>query len=171
MKRLFAYEWFIPIQAFSALILVSVLGLQYGWGLEPCYLCLLQRIPYTLFLFLPLIHKTIVKETFDLGWSAAILAMIGAAIAGYHVGVEGGWWSSAVCSTASTPNDFQAFKESILSQTRSVSCADVGWSVFGISLAGYNMILFCLIAGYSLFWLAYPKKLYERTQRASQTPT
>ena len=78
--------------------------------------------------------------------SGLILTMVvilaGAATAGYHVGVEQKWWEGPSSCTSSGLNelDINALKDAIMSAPV-IRCDDVAWSLFGISMAGYNLLL------------------------------
>ena len=71
------------------------------------------------------------------------LAMIaGAGIAGFHVGVEQHWWAgTSECGAQSgAPQTVEALKQQLLA-TAVTRCDEIAWSLFGISMAGYNLIL------------------------------
>ena len=89
--------------ALAALGAAGLLGgaffFQYVMGLPPCPLCIWQRWPQAaaialtgMALLLPGLAPLAVPL-------AALALLIGAGIAGYHVGVEQGWWDSATCGT------------------------------------------------------------------------
>ncbi len=69
---------------------------QFGFGLEPCILCLYQRIPYAVAGLLGLLALLLPPGRYPVwavaGCGAAFAA--GAGIAFYHVGVEQHWWMS-----------------------------------------------------------------------------
>ena len=76
-----------------------------------------------------------------------------AGIAFYHVGVEQLWWlGTAECHAPSL--DLDASIESLRQQllnTKFVPCDEVAWSLFGISMAGYNFFAALGFAGASLW--------------------
>ena len=71
--------------------------------------------------------------------------LVGTILALYHVGVENSWWrGTGGCNAKGTEALTVAeLKEAILSAPM-VSCGDVTWSLFGLSLATWN-----------LFWSAF----------------
>ncbi|MEP5717828.1 MAG: disulfide bond formation protein B, partial [Alphaproteobacteria bacterium] len=85
--------------AISAGALGLALHAQFVLGLEPCNLCLYQRIPYAVIgLFAgACMMRPNAKAVRAVVGLAALGFAIGAAIAVYHVGVEQHWWASAVC--------------------------------------------------------------------------
>ena len=76
----------------------------------------------------------------------------GAAVAGFHVGVEQHWWEGlSTCGSNLDPNlDFADFKRQLLAAPV-VRCDDIAWSMFGISMAGYNIFASVVFAGASWF--------------------
>ena len=67
--------------------------------------------------------------------------LCGAALGAYHAGVEWRWWPGPTdCSGPMT--DFNA-KGSLLNQLQSIQvvrCDEAAWRLFGLSLAGYNVL-------------------------------
>ncbi len=145
------------ILAVSAGMLSVALLFQYLGGLAPCTLCIYQRVPYALTLglaavalpFAPLLGRRVVAIGVAL-CGCAFTA--GALVAGFHVGVENGWWEGlSSCGSNIDPNlDFEEFKRQLLAAPV-VRCDEVAWSMFGISMAGYNFLASVVFAGASFF--------------------
>ncbi len=74
-----------------------------------------------------------------------------AALAFYHVGVEQHWFAgpSACTAAAGTPTTLEALKAQLLHQ-QPVRCDEPAWSLFGISLAGWNLLASLAMAGICL---------------------
>ena len=95
------------------------------------------------------------RALIKVGFGAILIAMLcGAALGAYHAGVEWHWWAGPTdCSGPIT--DLTA-KGPILGQLNSihvVRCDEAAWRLFGISLAGYNVLIslaLAAIAGYGL---------------------
>lgn len=147
--------WRLPLllSLASAAIVGTALIFEHGFGYAPCELCLYQRVPYYLglALFLPPLL---------LGWRAVrpvlMLAVLlfagGAAVAGFHVGVEQGWWQGpSTCSAGvgALPEDPEAALEAIMT-AQLVRCDEIAWSLLGLSMAGWNMLLALGLAGLAL---------------------
>jgi disulfide bond formation protein DsbB len=144
-------------RAFTAFVLVAsafVLGgallSQYWGGLAPCELCLLQRWPWGAAIVISFI-ATMVGSRSALPWVAGLLAAVFAvssALAFYHVGVEQHWFAGPnACSGAATAADtVEALKAQILGQ-QPVRCDEVAWSLWGISLAGWNLLASLVMTG------------------------
>lgn len=145
-----AVERLVPamIAGVCVVALAAALTLQYGFGLEPCSLCKIERVPYLVAALLAAAALTWQGRTRVLVGGCAVVFAVGAAIAFYHVGVEGHWWISATCdagSDSTAPMTLADIKRA-LSKPAEVPCDQVQWSLLGISLTGYNMLLSLLLA-------------------------
>jgi len=134
----------------SVIVLGGALLSQYAFGLAPCELCLLQRWPWGAAIVISVI-ATIVGGRPALPWVALALAVVfavGAAIAFYHVGVERHWFAGpSACTGADTAADtVEALKARILAQMP-VRCDEPAWSLWGISLAGGNLLASLVMVG------------------------
>lgn len=126
-----------------ALLLGGALFSQYVGGLYPCEMCMWQRWPHLAALLLALgaiaFRSNRALTTLLLGCAALAIAVSGA-IGLFHAGVEYGWWKGVTACTANisgaTPDDMLA---SIM-DAPITRCDVAPWSLFGISLAGYNAI-------------------------------
>jgi disulfide bond formation protein DsbB len=150
----------------AALILlasVAILGAAFAFehlgGLRPCPLCILERYPYGVAILLSLIALG--------GWGgrragiillalSGIVFFTGATIAAYHVGVEQGWFeglSACQGESGGTATTIEELKALLLTKPP-VPCDVVPWSLFGISLAGYDALSFLALAAFSLYTAA-----------------
>ena len=127
----------------SAAVLGGALLSQYWGGLAPCELCLLQRWPWAAAIIISLV-AIMVGSRAALPWVALLLAAVfavGSAVAFYHVGVEKHWFAGPnACTGAATAADtVEALKARILGQMP-VRCDEPAWMMWGISLAGWNLL-------------------------------
>jgi disulfide bond formation protein DsbB len=134
----------------SAAVLGGAFISQYWGGLAPCELCLLQRWPWVAAIVISLV-AIMVGGRPALPWIALLLAAIfaiGSALAFYHVGVEKHWFAGpGACTGAATAADtVEALKARILGQMP-VRCDEPAWSLWGISLAGWNLLASLVMAG------------------------
>lgn len=113
---------------------------QYVFGLYPCQMCWWQRYPHIAAIVLALLALTMKgKGSGDL---AVILAAVAIGISGligaFHAGVEYNWWEGVTaCSTvAGGGNPLDAIMNAPV-----VRCDVAPWSMFGISLAGFNFLI------------------------------
>ena len=85
---------------------------------------------------------------------AGIVLLIGAGLASYHVGVEQHWWVS-VASCGGAPDQALSMKQfqALLQQEPEKACDEVDWTMFGISMATYN-VAFSGVLGLGGLWAA-----------------
>jgi disulfide bond formation protein DsbB len=130
----------------SIIALVSAFFIEYVLGHEPCNLCILERIPYLLAIIVILLNfKFSHYEKFFI-FLLSIIFLAGAIISLYHLGIEQGFIKeSLVCDLKSGSNLLS--KEEILKQLqeKNVSCKDVTFKIFGLSLTSYNFLISLLI--------------------------
>ena len=131
----------------SFTILLVAFGLQFIAGLQPCELCHLQRWPYVFSSMLALLILTI-PETSDgalvcsrILYSITLVFLFSLIVASYHYGIEEHWWEGiSSCSTeAASGSSLRELEKKLLS-TPVVQCDQPIWHLFGISLAGYNVL-------------------------------
>ena len=148
------------ILTFSVFALISAFFIEYVLGHEPCNLCLLQRLPYLgvilAFLLIFLIDKFERKFFFI----ATLFFLISLILSIYHVGIEQGIiQESFVCSLEQNINSLS--KEDILKSLKNkpVSCKDVNFTIFGLSLATINTFASIAFTAISFkVFLKYEKK-------------
>ena len=130
------------ILLFSVFVLIAAYFIQYILKYQPCNLCLIERIPYIfsiIVILICLLTKKFEKE------SLIILSLIffsATLIAFYHFGIEQGFIKeSLVCDLNNESNNLS--KEALLSQLKimPVSCKDVTFRIFGLSLATFNIFI------------------------------
>ena len=130
----------------SIIALISAFFIEYILGHQPCNLCILERIPYFLAIIVILLnYKFIEFEKFFLLF-LTIIFLFGTVLSLYHLGIEQGLiQESLVCDLKSGSNLLS--KEEILKQLqeKSVSCKDVTFKMFGLSLTSYNILISLLI--------------------------
>jgi len=126
----------------SIIALISAFFIEYILGHQPCNLCILERIPYFLAIIVILLnYKFIEFEKFFILF-LTIIFLFGTVLSLYHLGIEQGLiQESLVCDLKSGSNLLS--KEEILKQLqeKSVSCKDVTFKMFGLSLTSYNILI------------------------------
>jgi disulfide bond formation protein DsbB len=144
----------------SAGLLVGALGFQYIGGLAPCVLCWWQRYAHgvTVVLagaggFAALRHQPRLASW--LVAAAGLSLLTGAAIAAFHIGVEQHWWQGTAECGSSTGGaaSIEELRARLLNQPI-VRCDEIAWSLFGISMAGYNFLASLVLAAFAL-WQAW----------------
>lgn len=147
--------------AASAGVLGGALFSQYRGGLLPCELCLAERWPWVGAIALSLIG-IVVGARFTpalFGAGLAIIFTAGTALAAYHVGVEHHWIAGpAACTAATAPAATLAELQKEIMRIKSVRCDVPAWSLFGISLAGWNFLASLAMAVLSVAFVATSRR-------------
>ena len=121
--------------------LIAAFIIQYALGHQPCKLCIYERIPYILSIFLIIeliFFKKNEKTTLLL---LSLIFIIGVILAFYHFGIEQGFFTeSFMCESASFSETLT--KDQLLEQLKQnpISCKDVSFRFLGLSLASINII-------------------------------
>jgi disulfide bond formation protein DsbB len=144
-----------PLALAAAIVsIVGVATLAGAWSLQiffdiaPCPLCLQQRLvhytglPLTALALVWLLAGETVTAPRVLLALAALLFAGGAVLGAYHAGVEWHWWPgpSSCITGAGAPQSASGLLQQ-MERTRVVPCDEVTWSLFGLSLAGYNALI------------------------------
>lgn len=113
---------------------------QYGFGLVPCEMCWWQRYPHFVALILGGLAVAMRRQpgAVPLAGLAAIAILASGLIGAYHAGVEYKWWEGlTTCTTMALGSNAL---DSILNAPL-IRCDQAQWTLFGISLAGYNFLV------------------------------
>ena len=138
----------------SAALLLGALAFQYLGGLAPCKLCYVQRYPHVAAVAIGLAALAIGGAW--IAWAGALAAATTSAVGVYHAGVEQGWWEGPTTCTSGSVSDLSA--EDLFQQIMTaplVRCDEIPWSLFGISMAGWNAIISALLV---LLWIAAARR-------------
>ena len=131
----------------SILALVSAFFIEFILGHQPCNLCIFERIPYLLAIIIILFNfKFNQFEKFFI-LLIVIVFLFGTILSLYHLGIEQGFiQESLVCDLKNGSNLLS--KEEILKQLqeKDISCKDVTFKIFGLSLTSYNILISLLIS-------------------------
>ena len=139
------------------LILLAAYIIEYGLGYKPCNLCIYQRIPYFISIIL-LINILYLKKYIKISLMTLFLVSISSTVlAFYHVGIEQGFFSEFLCEAPSSQSE--NIKELLKELKNSpISCKDVYFKIFGLSLATINTIFsFCISAIFIKLFINYGK--------------
>jgi len=141
----------LSVAGISLATLAFALVAQYGFGLRPCNLCLIQRVPFALAALLGLLALKDEGRAGLLLRLAGIALVINGGIAVYHVGVEQHWWASAVC--AGSQQDAMAVADLLAEMSRpaEAQCDSPAWSFHGITMAALN-VPFSALFGLAVLW-------------------
>tara|TARA_B100000029_G_scaffold389609_1_gene386014 strand:- start:380 stop:862 length:483 start_codon:yes stop_codon:yes gene_type:complete len=126
----------------SIFALCSAYFIEYILGYKACNLCLIERLPYfsaiiiiSLGLFLDRFEKFIFISLCLIFISATILSF-------YHFGIEQGLFKESLVCVLNNEID-NLSKEDLLKEFQKtvISCKDVEFTLFGLSLATINVII------------------------------
>ena len=147
------------ILIFSILSILAAYFIQYVLGHDPCNLCLIERIPYIFSIII--ISICLFTQKFERA-TLVILSLtffILALLSFYHFGIEQGFIKeSLVCDLNGSNNELS--KEALLNQLKEmpVSCKDVTFKIFGLSLATFNIFISLILSAIlTKLFLTYEK--------------
>ena len=126
----------------SFFALISAYFVEYVLGHQPCNLCLMERVPYVLALIIIALNYKFnhLEKYFIL--ILAIVFFFSILLSLYHLGIEQGFVEeSLVCDLQKSSKILS--KEEILQQLQQkiVSCKDVIFRIFGLSLTTINIVI------------------------------
>lgn len=126
-------------------LLIGALLFQYVGDMAPCKMCYWQRYPHVgAIIIAGIILITGIGVFAVLG---LLSALITAGIGGFHAGVERGWWEGPQSCTSTSIDNLST--EELLAQIMSapmVRCDEIPWQMFGLSMAGWNMVVSICLA-------------------------
>ena len=137
----------------NSLIFLSFITLSFAYfvefilGHEPCNLCKIERIPYigsiiiiSFLIFTNRWEKILLSITL-------LLFIFGAVTSVYHVGIEQGVFSESLLCELGLNTNIQNPEDLLKSLEKApISCKDVTFKIFGLSLATFNAFLSIVIS-------------------------
>ena len=149
-------KFYLFILIFSLISIFFALYVEHILQYKACKLCLYQRIPYVISIFISFIGYNYFKSDKIL-ILIIITFSISTIISGYHYGVENNILKEFSGCTSNTLNitDKNELLDSL--KKNMTSCKDVNFKILGQSLAGINFFLSLLITIYSIRTLVYEK--------------
>ena len=142
--------------------LISAYFIEHILGHQPCNLCLIERIPYGLGLILIILNYTLIKNERFIILLLNLIFVFSLLISFYHFGIEQGFFEeSAVCRLSNTSDILS--KEELLKQlqAKTISCKDVTFRIFGLSLTAFNMFISLILVIFFTYFL----KNYEKFKK------
>jgi len=127
---------------FSFIALISAFFIEHILGHQPCNLCLIERIPYGLSIMIIMAIFLIKKNQKLLVLLLILTFIFSLIISFYHFGIEQGFFEeSSVCGVKSLTESIT--KEDLLKQLseKTISCRDVTFRIFGLSLTSINIVI------------------------------
>tara|TARA_B100000886_G_C20238244_1_gene413491 strand:- start:11 stop:493 length:483 start_codon:yes stop_codon:yes gene_type:complete len=150
----------------NIILLISLFSIIYAYfleyviGYQPCNLCLIQRIPYVVSIILIIVNNIFKDFEKFIVFLLFITFVFSLAISFYHFGIEQGFFNeSPICEVKNTTQ--MITKEDILKKLDKIpiSCKDVTFRIFGLSLTSINMLLSLILSCFLLkIFYSYEKK-------------
>jgi disulfide bond formation protein DsbB len=136
----------------SSFSLAAAFIAQFGFDLRPCYLCLLQRIPFANqycpwadWISCP---RGKISPPRDRSRRISLFGKQRYCVLPF--GVERKWWEGLTgCTTPDMSGSIEDLLERI-KNTDVVRCDEIPWELFGLSMANYNVVM-CLGLGFLCF--------------------
>ena len=155
-KNLNTKKFYLVIFLISIISLLSAVFIENVLEQSPCRLCLYQRIPYLISIFICFFGFNYYKN-FLWMYLLLILFIISAILSGYHVGIENSIFEEFSGCTSENINITN--KLDLLNNLKKTmpSCKNVDFKLFGLSLATINLIISLIISAISITIIKYEK--------------
>ena len=143
----------------SFVALLSAFFIEYVLGHQPCNLCILERIPYVIAIVIILLNYKFSQFEKIFLVLLIIVFLTATILSVYHFGIEQGFIEESLVCDLKNGSEATS-KEEILKQLQEqkVSCKDVTFKIFGLSLTTYNIVISILITINALkIYLNYAK--------------
>jgi disulfide bond formation protein DsbB len=128
---------FLALGTPLALLGGALIG-QYGFGLYPCEMCWWQRYPHAIAALLGAYSFVQQKGRIWVALAGLCIAVSGA-IGLFHAGVEYHWWEGLTACTSNVAKSDDPL--AAIMDAPMIRCDVAQWSLFGISLAGFNFLI------------------------------
>ena len=130
----------------SFVALISAFFIEYVLGHQPCNLCILERIPYVIAIAIILLNYKFFQFEKIYLLLLIIVFLTATILSVYHFGIEQGFIEESLVCDLKNGSGVTS-KEEILKQLQEqkVSCKDVTFKIFGLSLTTYNIVISTLI--------------------------
>ncbi|TAJ41741.1 MAG: disulfide bond formation protein B [Reyranella sp.] len=134
----------------SGALLGGALYFQYGMGLAPCEMCHWQRWPHMVAVATGLFAAASFawpRLALVFALTAITALLVTSAIGVFHVGVEYRWWEGPQTCSGNIPRGLSTEQlKKYLFGARMVRCDETVWSLWGLSMAGWNAFLSAALA-------------------------
>ena len=143
----------------SLISIFSAYFIEYILGHQPCNLCLIERVPYVLSIIFILLFFILKKNEKFVTLLLILTFIFSFLISFYHLGIEQGFFKeSVVCSTNNAAEIYT--KEQLLGKLpeRTISCKDVTFKIFGLSLTNINIVI-------SLLFIITLLKIFKKYEK------
>lgn len=144
----------------SILVLGSALIIEYIFGYQPCNLCKIERIPYGLSIIILIVNYNFGRNQVFYSVLLMLVFLFSIIISFYHFSIEQGFISESIVCKSEYMNLLT--KEEVLNSLKelNISCKDVAFKIFNLSLTTYNIFIsiFMLLLSTKIYLLSYDIK-------------
>ena len=155
-KILTIKKFYLVIFLISIISLLGAIFIENILEQSPCKLCLYQRIPYLISIFICFFGFNYYKN-FLWMYLLLILFIISAILSGYHVGIENGIFEEFSGCTSENINITNKLDLLNTLEKTMPSCKNVDFKLFGLSLATINLVISLIISSISITIIKYEK--------------
>ena len=145
--------YFLIVFIISSIIIVSAYILEYIYNFPPCKLCIYQRIPFFLILFV--CATSFLMEYRNIHFYAIFFLFFSSfLIASFHSLVERGLIEyNSGCS--SSINDFESIEDlrNHLESVALTKCDEIIFSIMGLSLANINSLISFSLVLFNIYFI------------------
>ena len=143
----------------SLIAIISAYFIEYVLGHQPCNLCLLERIPYALSIIILLLNYKFKKKEKYFILFLILIFVFSLLISIYHFGIEQSFFEeSSLCNSKGGADILSKEELLVLLQQKIVSCKDVTFRIFGLSLSFINILIsFILTILLTKIFITYEK--------------
>tara|TARA_B100000427_G_scaffold221983_1_gene185746 strand:- start:438 stop:914 length:477 start_codon:yes stop_codon:yes gene_type:complete len=135
----------------SIFSLGSAYFIEYILGFSACNLCLIERIPYFLALLVILIGFFLNRFEKFILISLGFIFLCATILSFYHVGIEQGFFEESLACISNNDESLLNKKDLLKEiQNAKISCKDVDFTLFGLSLATINTIISLILSVISI---------------------
>ena len=150
MKKKFdVKKYFLLIFLISIISLLSAVYIEFVLNEKPCKLCMYQRVPYIISIFICFLGFASKKKIIWLSF-LTLTFIFSSILAGYLVGIENNIFSEF--SGCSNSNMNLINKSDIIQSLNEKlpSCKEVNFEILGLSLATINLFISIFISLYTM---------------------
>ena len=143
----------------SSVSIISAYFIEYALGHQPCNLCLIERVPYILSIILVTINYKFNQNEKFIILLLILIFVFSFLISIYHFGIEQGFFEESTVCTLNNATDIISKDELLkILNEKTISCKDVTFRVFGLSLTTINIVI-------SLLFIITLKKVYTNYEK------
>ena len=126
----------------SLIAIIFAYFVEHVLGHQPCNLCLIERIPYGLGIILTVSYFVFRKKEKLIVLLLILVFIFSFSISIYHFGIEQGLFEESAICRLKNAIDITSKEELLkLLNEKTISCKDVTFKVFGLSLTSINIFI------------------------------